>query len=259
MWSLRRRSLSQNFLKDRKLVEKLVRESSIGFKDTILEIGPGKGIITELLLNRANKVIAVELDTNLYFYLKKRFSESMSKLLLVNKNFLEFKLPRYPYKVFANIPFSIEGKIIRKLLNADRPPEDAYLVVRRDLGERLIGERHENQFSVFYKPWFSFEIVHYFKRFDFEPLYTMDILLLRFTQRKSPLLEVKDKQKYIALVGQGFGGGRLLRYNLRSFLSYKEIKRLACENNFSFKDKPTKLTLSQWITLFSFVKDRGRI
>src|SRR5689334_9002091 len=124
MYSLRRRVLSQNFLHNRKLTEKLVRLSSIGQNDTVLEIGPGKGIITEQLIHIARNIIAVELDTELYLYLRRRFARSLYKLNLVNKDFLRYRLPQSSYKVFANIPFSIEGKIIRKLLDAYNPPID---------------------------------------------------------------------------------------------------------------------------------------
>ena len=174
MYDMRRRLLSQNFLKSRKLVSKLVRQSSVGINDTVLEIGPGKGIITEELLRISKNIVAIELDTNLYFYLQRKFGNFKYKLSLVNQDFLRYKLPKYEYKVFANIPFSIEGKIIRKLLDAKYPPQDCYLVTRKNLAERISGLKYESQFSIFYKPWFTFEIVHYFNRFDYEPAATMD-------------------------------------------------------------------------------------
>lgn len=250
MWSTRRRILSQNFLTNRKLIEKLVRKSSIGLKDTVLEIGPGRGIVTEYLVRKSKRVIAVELDRDLYFYLKSRFRDYKNKLVLINKDILECKLPNYPYKVFSNIPFSIEGKIIRRLLNAEKPPSDCYLVVRKEFAERVSGSKKESQFSIFYKPWFSFEIVHYFSRYDFDPSTRVDSVLLRFTKREIPLVNRKNMRLFNIFVGQGFGAGRNIKYNLRTFLSYRQLKRFAKQHKFNIKSKPSDLTLDQWISLF---------
>lgn len=259
MYSLRRRVLSQNFLKSRKLVDELVGRSSIGKNDTVLEIGTGKGIITEKLLQVADKVIAVELDTQLYFCLKSKFAAQGTRLQLINKDFLQYKLPTFPYKVFANVPFSIEGKIVRQLLNAPNPPEDTYVVVREDLAERLIGKYKECQFSVFYKLWFTFEIVHRFNKYDYEPAATMETVLLRFTKRKTPVLPPQEKIPYMQFIGQGFRRGKLLKYNLNYVFSHTQFKRLAKDIGFDIKSKPSDLSLEQWIKLFTFAKSIGKV
>src|SRR3972149_3593379 len=103
MYSLQRRVLSQNFFYSRKLVSWLLRKSSIGPKDTVLDIGA-------LLCS----------------YLENKFKTD-PHVQVINKDFLRYLLPLHPYKVFANIPFCIEGEIIRKLLTAHNPPDDSYL------------------------------------------------------------------------------------------------------------------------------------
>ena len=113
MYSLQRRVLSQNFFYSRKLVSWLLRKSSIGPKDTVLDIGAGKGIITELLLKITHQVIAIEIDALLCSYLENKFKTD-PHVQVINKDFLRYLLPLHPYKVFANIPFCIEGEIIRK-------------------------------------------------------------------------------------------------------------------------------------------------
>lgn len=255
---MRRRILSQNFLHSRTLVSKLIGNSSIGKDDTVLDIGAGRGIITEELLRKARFVIAVEIDTILCNFLQQRFS-NIKNFRLVNKNFLDYHLPNYPYKIFANIPFSIEGKIIRKLLNSPNPPEDCYLVMRQDLSERLIGLKQECQFSIFYKPWFTFEIVHYFIKTDFNPYARMDTVLLRFTKNKMSLISDCYKKKYMMFVGQGFGGGKRLRHNLRNFLSHEQFRRLSKQYSFSIRSRPSNLALEKWIGIFSYLITEGKI
>ena len=120
-------------------------------------------------------------------------------------------------------------------MSADNPPVDCYLVMRRDLAERLIGFKKEGQFSISHKPFFSFEIVHIFRKIDFIPMATMDTVLLHFTLKKDSLLTAQDKKQYIMLVGQGFGGGKRLRYNLRSFLSPDQFQKIASKSKFSPK------------------------
>lgn len=183
MYKLRRKLYSQNFIVSRKLVEKLLVNSSISKLDSILEIGPGKGIITEQLLIRSKSVIAVEIDKNLYKSLQTKFSDNKN-LSLFNCDFLDFQLPNKSYKVFANIPFAIEGKIIRKMIESNNPPDDCYLVLDQKLATRLIASYQENLFSLLHKPWFDFSIPYVFKPTDFTPVPNVKIVLFRFKKDK---------------------------------------------------------------------------
>lgn len=121
MYWLHKRLLSQNFLCNRQLVKQLIRDSSIGKNDTVLEIGAGQGIITQELLEASKQVLAIELDAKLLQDLRHKFMR-IANLTLIQGNFLETPLPNQPYKVFSNIPFSITGEVIRKLLQSPNPP-----------------------------------------------------------------------------------------------------------------------------------------
>lgn len=256
MYGLRRRQLSQNFLYSRKLVKQLVWRSSIGPNDTVLDIGSGEGIITEELLQRAKHVIAIEIDTSLYLYLKKKLKQNHN-ITLVNQDFLKYKLPKYRYKVFANIPFSIEGKIIRKLLAAYHPPEDCYLVMRKDLAERLSSAHRECQFSLFYKPWFEFQVTHDFRRTDFKPMARMDTVLLRFTKRIFPLVSKEEQRKYMFFIGQGFGTGSKIKQSLRIFFTRNQFRKISQRYGFNVHVRPSHLNLKQWVDLYLAAKLLG--
>jgi len=253
MYSIRRRQLSQNFFYSRKLIKQLIRQSSIGINDIVLDIGTGKGIITEELCKKVNKVIAIEIDTSFYLYLRNKLKLN-SNVEFINQDFLMYKLPRYRYKVFANIPFSIEGKIIRKLLTASNPPQDSYLVMRKDLAERLSGKYKECQFSLLYKPWFNFQIIHKFRRTDFEPMAQMDTVLLRFTKRDNPLLSQGIQKKYSSFINQGFNDGRKIRHSLRAFFTHNQFSRASQIHHFNINAKPSRLNLNQWIGLFKLAQ-----
>ncbi|KKQ41855.1 MAG: rRNA (Adenine-N(6)-)-methyltransferase [Microgenomates group bacterium GW2011_GWC1_37_8] len=197
LYKVRRRLYSQNFLRDPKLVEKLIRNSSIGKSDTVLEIGPGKGIITRELVKTSGKVIAVELDRKLFLHLNKKF-RNIKNLKLVQGDFLRFNLPQSSYKVFANIPFNITSQVIRKL-SSDNNFSEAYLIVQKEAAKRFIGKPLDDKnsmVSVLLKPWFEIEVYRQFKNSDFIPNPHVDIFMIRIIKRKNPLVEIANKNLY---------------------------------------------------------------
>jgi 23S rRNA (adenine-N6)-dimethyltransferase len=188
-YKLRRKLLSQNFLRNPKLVAKLIRKTSIGKSDTVIEVGPGKGVITSELVKVAGKVVAVELDLKLYMHLKNKFA-TVQNLNLINADFLKINLPSYTYKVFANIPFIITADAIRKL-TSDRNFQEGYLVVQKEAAQKFIGkpyDRRNQMISMLLKPWFEIEVLYKFKRLDFLPIPNVDIVMIKIEKRNKPLL-----------------------------------------------------------------------
>lgn len=109
---------SQNFLTSRAGIRRLIGLADIGSSDHVLEIGPGKGHITRELLPRCGRLTAVELDPRLWAGLRERFAGE-DKLELIKEDFLKYPLPKGPYKVFANLPFSGTSAILKKLPGPD--------------------------------------------------------------------------------------------------------------------------------------------
>jgi len=203
MRNLRRKLLSQNFFHNRRLVSSLVGSAFIGKNDLILEIGPGDGIITRELLLVAGHVVAVELDGYWYNRLLNEFKNE-ERLTLYRGDFLSHALPKLPYKVFSNIPFAIEGKIIRRLIEAPNPPQDCFLVTMDKLANRLTARQSENMFSTMHKPWFDFSILHHFKPSDFSPTPSVGSVLFRFALKSRPLIPVSKRAQYQLFVRQAF-------------------------------------------------------
>lgn len=247
MQNIRRKLLSQNFLHNQKLVSQLIGSSSIGKKDLVIEIGPGKGILTKELLAHAGHVIAVELDSYWYKELQKL---GMNNLTLYNSDFLSYSLPKLPYKVFANIPFAIEGKIIRKLLSDPNPPMDCYLVIMNELAHRLAAHRTENMFSLMHKPWFDFSIDHTFNATDFSPPPRVTPVLFHFKRKGIFVLPLKERVRYQNFVMRGFGNGQSVRNGLKTLYPPMRINEALQSLSIGQKKKPTHLSLSQWIALY---------
>lgn len=249
MFKHRRPTLSQNFLHNERLVRRLVQKANFSPLDTVLEIGPGKGIITRELFKSAGHVLAIELDEKLVKILMKSCVQQ-DNLTVFSGDFLEFPLPATPYKVFANTPFAIEGEIIRKLLEAKNPPDEMYLIFIKDVALRWAGIPRESQFSILHKPWFDFELFHTFSRKDFIPVPQIESVMLKMIKRIQPLIVDFHKQKYQQFVTDGFGGGRRLDQNLSKYFSKKHMKNLEKSHDLCFTKKPSDLDLEEWVNLF---------
>ncbi len=138
-----KKSLGQNFLTSEKIAEEIVQAASVGPDDVVLEVGPGKGILTETLLKKTKKVIAVEKDRRLVEFLREKFSDR-KKPDVVNADILKFNpgdygLKNNGYKLVANIPYYITSHFLRKFLESDFQPSSMVLMVQKEVAERVVG------------------------------------------------------------------------------------------------------------------------
>ncbi|PCI20484.1 hypothetical protein COB64_02075 [Candidatus Wolfebacteria bacterium] len=140
------KTFGQNFLKSQKVVMSMLNASNINENDIVLEIGPGKGILTEKLLTHAKKIIAIEKDTRLVEYLKEKFKKEIDKgtLTLLEGDILDFEpksadLDKNPYKIVANIPYYITGAILKKFLETEHQPEIITILVQKEVARRIVG------------------------------------------------------------------------------------------------------------------------
>lgn len=245
-------SHSQNFLRDTGLVEKLVQKSSLTNKDVALEIGPGKGIITNILAKHSKNVVAVEADKNLYTELREKFA-SFSNVEIYYKNFLDFSLPKYEYKVFSNIPFNITADIIKKLLDNPNSPTDSYLIVQKEAAEKYGGFKSETLFSILHKPWFTFSKVYEFQRSDFSPRPAVDTVLFRIEKLEKPIIDNQNAEAFRDFVCFGFSSMKLnLKKGYKNIFGHVQFLRLATDFGFNPLVKPTDLNFEQWVGIFNY-------
>jgi len=246
---------SQNFLKKPELVQHLLEKSSIGPNDTVYEIGPGRGIITEQLASRCKKVITIEKDQELFSKLKDRFYQN-HKIEIRQGDFLKDRVPQGEYKVFSNIPFNITADIIRKLINTENVPEDIYLIVQKEAVKKFIGSPYasrESLTALLIKPWFEPKVVHNFKRNDFQPSPNVDTVLLQLQKRRRPLVENKNRQIYKDFLAYTFSQWQpTLKKSLRKIFTKEQFRRLAKDLNFNQSATPTEIKFDQWLGLFKY-------
>ncbi len=144
--------MGQNFLKSAIALRKIVEAGEIKKDDVILEIGPGKGALTEKLLEKmskgspCSKVIAVEKDRGLFEFLKTKFAEQIKSgsLVLVHDDILKFSISNFQfskYKIIANIPYNITGAILKKFLTIENQPVLMVLMVQHEVAQRIMGRQ----------------------------------------------------------------------------------------------------------------------
>lgn len=247
---------SQNFLKSKKIVEHLIKRSSINLKDIIYEIGPGKGIITQELAKRCKKVIAIEKDKQLFNYLRERFKNN-SKIEIKYGDFLHYFLPKEGcYKVFSNIPFNVTAEIIHKLTSAKNPSEDIYLFVQKEAAKKFIGfpyAKKTQMEALFLKPWFDLKVLYHFKRTDFEPIPKIKIVLLQIKKRQKFLLDKNQNQTYRDFIVYGFSQWEpTLQKDFKKIFTKTQFKKLSNNLKFPYNATPTQLNFKQWYELFQY-------
>lgn len=183
--------------------------------DTVLEIGPGKGALTESLANTAKTVIAVELDEDLAKALAGRYKN----LKVLQADILKFDFNELPtnYKLVANIPYYLSGQILRLIGETSNPPSMAVLLVQKEVAERLSAQPGQMSIlAVAVQYYFEAELGKVVPAHSFEPQPKVDSQIVKLTKRKTPLFSDIDAKIYFRLVKAGFSSRRK---KLRSSLS----------------------------------------
>lgn len=183
-----KKSLSQNFLNDNNLAERLAKYAGIFSSETVLEIGPGHGIITRALALRAGKLIAVEKDRLLAERLEEKNFPN-TKIICADVLNFDFSLAD---KIVANIPFKISSAILEKIFDSKKP---AVLILQKEFAERLIakaGERNYSKLSVAAQFFSDCKILEKISAKKFQPAPRVDAAVVRIIP-KEPLFETNEK------------------------------------------------------------------
>lgn len=251
----RRVALSQNFLRSPRLVERLLDRAGLAADDLVVEIGPGRGVITAALAARCRQVLAVEKDRALVAELGARFG-GVANVALFAADALDFPLPVTEYKVFASIPFNRTAAIVGKLTSGSSPPRDAHLVVQKEAAQRFLGEPRETLVALLLKPWFAPSVEHAFRPTDFAPPPAVDAVLLRLRRRQRPLVPAADAALYGDLLAHAFAAWQpTVRAALAAALPQPAVASLAKRAGVPLDRPPSALPVEAWVALTVVCRD----
>lgn len=264
-----KKSLGQNFLKSILALNKIVEAGEITQNDIILEIGPGKGALTEKLLEKAGKVIAIEKDRDLIQVLQEKFQKEIKnkRFFLIENDILEFN-PRdalgLGYKIIANIPYNITGAILKKFLTEENQPERMVLMVQNEVAQRIVArDGKESILSVSVKAYGEPKIVMKVAKRYFSPAPKVDsaVILIKNISRKLFIENNIDENLFWEVIHAGFAHKRkMLISNLKDFYNKQNRERGLTENkkqwdeifkknNLNEKARAEELNISDWIKI----------
>ena len=189
-----KKSLGQNFLRSKVVVDGIVSASLLEQKDLCLEIGPGEGVLTEALLKKGVKVIAVEKDDRLIPVLEEKFKNEISdyNLKIIHGDILELDIEKIigksKYKLVANIPYYITGQIIRRFLESQKQPVSITLLVQKEVAERIVSkDKKESLLSLSVKAYGEPKYVHKVSKGAFHPQPKVDsaVIFIEIISKKN--------------------------------------------------------------------------
>lgn len=251
-----KKSLGQHFLNSQEIINHIVSASKTKTGDTVLEIGPGEGVLTKSLLGTGAKVISVEKDDRLIPDLQRRFAREISikQLDLIHADILDVELiniVKSPYKIVANIPYYITGQIIRMFLESDNQPESMTLLVQKEVADRIVSrDGKESLLSLSVKVFGDPTYVRTVPRGAFTPHPNVDSAVISIENISKNRLSGVPSGFFFAILHLGFAHKRKqllpnlsVSYNKEKLLKF--FRELGIEERVRAEDLP----LSIWIEI----------
>jgi len=256
-----KKSLGQNFLTSQSVVDKIVETANLDSQDVVLEVGPGKGILTQALLEKAGKVIAVEKDDALIYLLKERFAEEIKneKLILVRGDILKFDFEEYnlkndSYKIVANIPYYITGEFLRSVLSSSFQPSQMVLLVQKEVAERIARSKKESILSLSIKVYGEPKYIQIVKAGSFNPAPKVDSAILSIENLSKKFFDEVSEERFFEVIKTGFAHKRkLLLSNLSVLKEKEEIKKAFVKAKINEKARAEVLSLEQWLLIVKII------
>lgn len=246
-----KKSLGQNFLVNPHLAQRIVEAADVSETDTILEVGPGTGMLTRELVSRAAKVIAVEKDRRVIENLKSAFPNAE----IIENDILEFKpanhgLKTGDYKVVANLPYYITSHFIRTVLEEWPSPSLMVLMVQKEVAQRMLAKPPKMNLLALSVQYFSKpELVVKVSPGSFRPIPSVESAVVKLTPRAS-LQPQHITQKVFSVIRLGFSRKRkMLLGNLSTTYNRKGIINALTSMGLSEKIRAENLSLEEWVDL----------
>ena len=211
------KSLGQNFLTDKNIVDKIVDGAGIGPEDTVIEIGPGMGVITWEAASRARKVIAIELDSSLIPILGETLAR-FDNVQIINQDVLKTDINELTdgeeaghVKIIGNLPYYITTPIIMKLLEDKVKAESLTIMTQKEVADRIgagPGTKSYGALSIAVQFYCQVEKVTDVSRNSFIPAPNVDSTVLKLKFRQQPAAAVRNEPLFFKCVRAGFGQRR---------------------------------------------------
>src|SRR3989344_593578 len=234
-----KKSLGQHFLKSERALSTIIESGEIIPGETIIEIGPGTGTLTDKLLGTMGLVLAVEKDDGLHEMLKNKFQKEIStgQLTLIHDDILEFdlsKLEAISYKLISNIPYNITGAILEKFLETNYQPEKMVLLVQKEVAERITGKPlggstskwgKESILSISVRAYGTSKYIETVKAGSFVPAPKVDSAIIAIENISKNFFTSFSEQEFFRMLRAGFKSKRKkLSSNLSTIFTKDKVR-----------------------------------
>ncbi len=255
-----KKSLGQNFLKSQAALRAIISAANISKEDIILEIGPGKGALTQKIIPLSLRVIAVEKDESLVANLREKFSDALTagKLELLSGDILDFDpetLRVYDpsvYKIVANIPYYLTGAIIRMFLESTYQPQQMVLIVQKEVAERIVSrDGKESILSISVKAYGEPRYIEKVPKKYFSPEPKVDSAIISIEHISKKHFKNIEELAFFEVVHAGFAHKRKTLKNNLEMAGFDPviIEKVLQENAISPKERPENIQIATWFRL----------
>jgi len=242
------KSLGQNFLKNKEIVNKMVDLLGIRANFNIIEIGPGPGVFTTAIvkkLDNTNTFYAIDLDERFVNNLKARYRDK-SNIQIIHANFLDWSRNvgvAGPTLMLGAIPYYITSPIIHNIIKMVNKPESVVLMVQKEVAEKITETRvNPNYFSVFIKTFYDIKYIDTVSKFEFTPVPKVDSAIIQMALKQAPQ-GISDIYKYENFLHLGFQHQKKM---LNKVFKPAILQKLGIPET----DRPHNLDVATWIKLF---------
>jgi 16S rRNA (adenine1518-N6/adenine1519-N6)-dimethyltransferase len=257
-----KKGFGQNFLIDENILKKIVNEAGPDKETGVIEIGPGIGALTELLLESFRKVLAYEIDRNLIAVLQEEL-KAFNNFKVINQDFLKTDLKQdmnyfddcKRVIVVSNLPYYITTPIILKFLEEENPIEEFYFMIQKEVGERLVakkGTKDYGSLSVLMDYRTDARILFQVSRNSFLPRPQVDSVIIRLNKKKLNF-GINNEFAFLKFIRNIFSQKRKTLANnlVRAYrLSKERIQEYIKEIDLNENIRSENLSLEQIATLY---------
>ncbi|MBI4136413.1 MAG: ribosomal RNA small subunit methyltransferase A [Candidatus Vogelbacteria bacterium] len=248
-----KKSLGQNFLRLPTVFVTMIEAARLKEGETVLEVGPGLGHLTDALLAAGARVVAVEKDDRLIGRLAEKFAAAIKnkQLELIHADILDFSLQANKlksYKLIANPPYYITGRLLRRFLASDQPPTLAVLMLQKEVAERIVTKNgKESLLSISVKVYGEPRYIQTIPAKYFSPQPKVDSAIVLINKISKDNFRTVNEKKFFTLLKHGFAGKRKM---LKNNLALPETVLAACQTEPTTRAE--NLTLDQWLCLVKY-------
>ena len=246
-----KKHLGQNFLSDSSILGNIIRSAGLSSDDTVVEIGPGPGRLTRMLAETAKRLIAIELDPELYQRLKGDFI-AYRNVEIIHGDALKFPYETLgEFKVVANIPYYITTPIIFRLLDAKKYLKSMTLTIQKEVAERIVahpGGKAYGVLTIMIQYFAETELKFIIPKEAFKPMPKVDSAVVHMKILEQPSVSVKDEKIFFRLVKTAFSHRRKTLSNSLKGLG-EDIRDVMAAAEIDPQRRPETLSLEEFARL----------